>query len=357
VALLYDAVAAGMWVYSRAAFRLAVVGPERLELGPGTLVIVTHRRETDVPLVGPPLYRRAALWRAREPLERLSFAARDDLFLPGFFAGFPAALPLAARRALFPVGIGRWLAGIEGHPLRSATTARLGELLRERRSEPLAGLVSTQDLVAFQQRASTCGHPRPERADDVLRGVYSDLLWRPASSGERGTGDGAFWARRAAQAAGDFRALVELLQAGGRLVVFPEGRPSPEGEIGPLERGLEALIRRGRPAALLPVGLAYDPLARGRTRVVVALGRPVPPRVDPLALLRRTVPLTAGQIVAAGVPVTNALGEACAEGRPVDPDLLDPAPRERRLTEARREASRRPEELTFLAREFWSARD
>ena len=355
MALLYDAVAAGMWAYSRSAFRVVVVGPARLELGPGTLVLVTHRRETDVPLVGPPIYRRAGLWRAREPLERLSFATRDDLFLPGFFAGFPPSLAPACRRALFPFGVGRWLGRLEGHPLRSATTARLGEPLHARPTEALAAVLPPACAAAFAERAESMGHPEPTRVADVLRGEYADLLWRPVSPGEL-AGDEGFWAKRTAQAAADFRALVELLRAGGRLLVFPEGRPSPDGQIGPLERGVEALIRRGRPTALLPVGLAYDPLVRGRTRVVVALGRPVPPRVDPLALLRRTFPLTAGQIVAAGVSPDEALDEARAEGRPVDPVLLDPARRVRRLAEAERESAGRPAELAVLAREFRSAR-
>ena len=50
---LYDAVAHGMRAYSAAAFRVDVLGPRRFPLEPGTLVVITHRRETDVPIVAP----------------------------------------------------------------------------------------------------------------------------------------------------------------------------------------------------------------------------------------------------------------------------------------------------------------
>ena len=60
----------------------------------------------------------------------------------------------------------------------------------------------------------------------------------------------------------------------------------------------------GKPRAIRPLALAYDPLVRGRTRVHLALGEPVEPPPDDvegalLALLRLTMPLTCGQVVAA----------------------------------------------------------
>jgi hypothetical protein len=163
-----------------------------------------------------------------------------------------------------------------------------------------------------------------------------------------------------------------LVEVGHRqaLVVFPEGRPSPDGEIGPLRRGLSALVRRVQPGWLFPVSLAYDPLVPGRTRVIVTLG---PPKATPpdaveesvLELLRTGTALTAGQHVAHELehgrePSRPSLDEAVeaaqAERRPVDPELVDPERRAVRLEQALAEASRQPGELSFLAREYASAR-
>src|SRR5918995_2850888 len=122
VGILYDAVAGGMLAYSRAAFRVRVLSSS-FRFEPGTMIVSTHRRETDVPLICPPLYFRGSVWRYRWP--RMSFAARDDMFLPGFFAGFPPDLSPRARRILYPLGVARWLPVVQVHPIRSASVARL----------------------------------------------------------------------------------------------------------------------------------------------------------------------------------------------------------------------------------------
>jgi Acyltransferase len=329
------------------------------------LIISTHRRETDVPMICPPLFFGARLWRHRA--ERMSFAARDDMFLPGFFAGFPPGLSPRARRLLFPLGVGRFLPRVQVHPISSARVARAGEMARARQSAPLDEALPAL-ASEFRARAGERGLPAPERAGDVLRGEYADLLWRGVTR-EDGGGSEEFWAAHAARAATHFRGLVDLVREGGTLVVFPEGRPSPDGEVGPLRRGLSALVRRAKPEWFLPVGLGYDPLVRGRTRVVVTIGRPVEAPtedVEPatLQLMRRATPLTCGQWVAherlAGGDLTVArLAEAVAaareDGRPVDPDLLDPRLREERLTETLAvDAS--AADLGFLSREYASAR-
>ena len=361
--LLYDGVAIGMWAYGQAAFRVTALGPRRFRFTPGTLVLVTHRAETDVPLVCPPLYLRAGLWHRRSPLERMAFAARDDMFLTGFLAGFAPGLSPAARARLFPFGVGRWLPVVQVHPLRSASVARLGEALRLRRDEPLDAVLRGGEADAFRARAARCGLDEPVRVADAFRGEYADLLWRPVEPGHPATdGLDGFWAGRAAQAASDFRRLVELLRAGGTLVVFPEGRPSADGAIGPIQRGLAGLVRRGAPKEVRPVALAYDPLGRGRPRVTIAIGDAAPaPReaveATTLALLRRTMPLTAGQIVAAGVDPDDAIAEAHSAGRPVDPELLDARRRAPRLAEAAEAVSRKPGAVAFVAREFASARE
>lgn len=357
-----------MLAWSRLAFRVRTLAPRRFRLDPGTLLVSTHRTETDVPLICPALYFGAHLWHER-PL-RMSFAARDDMFLPGFFAGFPPDLSPRARRLLYPLGVGRWLPRVQAYPIRSASVARLGELLRAQPEAPLDELAPDGLAEPFRERAAALGLEQPRAGRDVLRGEYADLLWRAVGSGDA-AGPDDFWARRAAAAAQDFRELVELVRGGGTVLVFPEGRPSPDGEIGPIRRGLAALARRGKPEHVRPITLAYDPLVRGRTLAFVAIG----PALDPpegdferevLRLLRRRTPLTCGQYtasrLAAGArPTAAELGQeveaARAQGRPVDPELETEAGRSRRLAEALAAAEGRERELAFLAREYESARE
>lgn len=358
-----------MWAYSNAAFRIVVLGPRRFRLEPGTIITVTHRRETDVPVISPPLYLGARLWR--NVGDRMAFAARDDMFVRGFFAGFPEELSPRARKLLYRVGVGRMLPLVQVHPIGSARLALVKDVLEEKPGSALDELLPGDLTGRFRARAAELGLPVPTRARDALRGEYADLLWRTVSREEAAFGGlESLWARRTGQAARDFRFLVDLVRSGRSLVVFPEGRPSPEGEIGPLRRGVGALIRRARPRYLLPIALAYDPLVRGRTRALVAIGdASTPPAEDVeqavLAQLRRTMPLTCGQFVASGLlagrtpspgGLADAVTAARGEGRPIDPDLHTSEGRARRLAAALAEAERRRRELPFLAREYGSAR-
>ena len=358
-----------MWAYSNAAFRIVVLGPRRFRLEPGTIITVTHRRETDVPVISPPLYLGARLWR--NVGDRMAFAARDDMFVRGFFAGFPEALSPRARRLLYHVGVGRMLPLVQVHPIGSARLALVKDVLEEKPGGALHELLPGDLAERFRVRGTELGLPAPNRARDALRGEYADLLWRTVSREEAAfEGLEGLWARHAGQAARDFRFLVDLVRSGRSLVVFPEGRPSPNGEIGPLRRGVGALIRRARPRHLLPIALAYDPLVRGRTRALVSFGDFSTPPVEDveqavLAQLRRTMPLTCGQFVASELlagrtPSPGGLADAVTaareEERPIDPDLHTTEGRARRLAAALAEAERRRSELPYLAREYESAR-
>jgi 1-acyl-sn-glycerol-3-phosphate acyltransferase len=371
--LLYDAVGLGMWAYSRTAFRVRTLGRERLRLNPGTLIVCTHRRETDVPLVCASIYLGPDGLLA-DRSRRMSFAAREDMFLPGFLAGFPPGLPLWLRRLLFPVGIDRYLRGLTLFPIRSATVVRLEEVFRRLPQLELEDTLPSEDLEALRNRARQVGLPAPRLAAEVMRGEYADLLWRSHTRAELDAPAlEPVWSKRASDAVRDFRELVNVVSRGAILLIFPEGRPSPDGEIGPLQRGLASLVRRARPSALQPVGLAYDPLVRGRTRALVFFGERLEPPQEALddtvlAALRLATPLTCGQAVAgwirsgrhgsAGAVLETEVERALAEGRSVDPELLQAGKRMRRLRLALAVADTWPDDdprLAFLARELESA--
>ena len=372
--LLYDAVGFGMWAYTRAAFRVRTLGRRRLELEPGTMIVCTHRRETDVPLVCPSIYFAPGGLLA-DRSQRMSFAAREDMFSPGFFAGFPDALPLWLRRLLFPVGIDPYLRGLTLFPIRSATVVRLEEVFRRLPQLELADALPPADFEALRSRARDVGLPEPRLAKEALRGEYADLLWRSHTRAELDAPVfESVWSQRASDAVRDFRELVDVVSRGAVLLIFPEGRPSPDGEIGPLQRGLASLVRRARPRALQPVGLAYDPLVRGRTRALVSFGEPLDPPREALeervlSALRLAMPLTCGQVVAAwirsgrcgsaGAALEAEVERAVAEGRNVDPELLEARMRNRRLRLALEFADTLPDDdprLAFLERELQSAR-
>lgn len=342
--VFYPLVPLGLFAYASTAFRLTVVGargdhPER-----GTLYVAAHRAETDVPAICGGMYVASRAWaRGRA---RLYFAARDDLFEPGFFGGFPPGLSPRTRRLLFPIGIGRYLPRVHVRPIRSATAMRLVQALSGLAPDSrLADSLPGHLLEQLERRSEDLALPRPKTARDVLRGHYADILWRQVDVDVLSSEAFAtVWQRRAAAATADLRGLVELLQAGEPLMVFPEGRPSPDGGVGPVQRGLGALIRRGRPDRVRAFAIGYDDLTVRRSRIYVGAaapvrlhGRDVEPAVE--RYLARTLPLTVAQVLAPRLLAAAVAGEttlppatllrcleaeieaAVAAGRPLDPRL------------------------------------
>jgi 1-acyl-sn-glycerol-3-phosphate acyltransferase len=373
---LQDPVAVGMTAYVRASFTLRVFGREHLRIEPGQIFAPSHRSDNDVPLLISVLY---PAWSAAvaQGMPWPTFAAMIELFLPGFFAGYPAGLPLAVRRALWPYQPGGVL---ERHlqcvPVREPERMRLEEFLRHAPQEPLDKLVSPQLFEALSARAATLHRPRPARGADVLDGSYADLLWTYVERASTPDPPEA-WRAHSRAAVADFRRLAGSLAAGGSVILFPEGELSSNGDIGPLLPGLGSLARRGGARRVQPVALAYDPLAGARTRAYVAFTAPLAPGPERLVAavgqaLRAATPLTPGQLAATavvnGAASVNALSSiasreiarARGENRPIEPELLESSrARERTLRRALVRARRRgPGDpgIQRLARELQSAR-
>lgn len=368
-----DPVALGMRAYVRARFRVRVFGLEHLRIEPGQIFAPSHRSDNDVPLLISVLYptwSKAIGHGASWP----TFGAMIELFLPGFFAGYPGRLPLALRRALWPYQPGDVLnRHLQCVPVREPNRMRLQDLLRHAARTPLDELLPGEVLEALSARAAVLGAHRPVHAGDVLRGAYADLLWTYVERDSAPDPDEA-WRAHGRAAVQDFRRLAQSLASGGSVVLFPEGGLSTDGEIGQLQPGLASLARRGNAHRVQPVALTYDPLVGGRTLAYVAFTAPIEPgpgRLLPAVeeALRTTMPLTAGQLAATSVlegdgPAAalrrdeEAIDRARVEARPVEPALLGPG-RERTLTEALARARRRgPSDplIQRLARELESAR-
>ena len=93
---LYDAVGHGMWAYSNAAFRVEVLGGEKPDPGPGTLVAVTHGRKPTCPSSAR---RSNAVRRPAEHHRPHALRRRGRHVRAGFFARFPPDLPLRGATA------------------------------------------------------------------------------------------------------------------------------------------------------------------------------------------------------------------------------------------------------------------
>jgi len=338
---LYDLVGVGMWTFVNARFHVEILGRPLPRVARGQLWVSTHRAETDVPLVAGMLFARAGMWRHNGA--RIHFAARDDLFEPGVVtAGIP--LPRIVARGLWRLTPGPWLPRVRVHPIRRPTGLKLGQVLRDLPPETrLDQIVGPRLRSVLDERARRIGRLAPVLTGDACHPDYARALWHDVLLDDLTSPLGEErWRAHIARAAGDVRRLVRLVADGKPLLLYPEGRVSPDGSIGAIGELVEIIVRRGRPREIIPVGIAYDPLDGKRTRVAVGIGPTLNADGSDLASdlsenLRRSTPLTVGQAVcgvlaahpgtwsraALTTAVEQAVAIAESSGRPVVRALTD----------------------------------
>lgn len=347
---LYALTGTGMWSFTHARFDVQVVSPFP-RVNSGDIWIATHRAETDVPLLAGLMFTRGGMWRRGAP--RVHFAARDDLFAPGVVAaGLRAPRPIA--RAVWPLSPGPWLPRVRAHPVRRPTGAKLGQVLCAADPDThVSDVLSVRLIELIATRARRLRRPAPTRAGDVVGADFARVLWEDVDGADfPGAAGAQLWRRHISRTATDLRRIVGVVRDGEPLLLFPEGRVSPDGRIGPVGDVLRVVATHGRARRIVPVGLAYDPLHRGR--VTVAVGNvPMPDvRSDFVttaeATLRRATPVTCGQTVAGwlvddAAPASvedlrrrldRTIDRARDEGRPIAQELTNTNARERRLNEA-----------------------
>lgn len=352
---LYDASALALGAVAHARLRLELHGREHLYVRRGDLLVLTHRAFVDV-TVASSLYVPLGLWRSRQT--RVHVGARDDLFARGFLAGFAPGLPSWLRAALFRISLAATLERLQVHPLPTARELKLCQLLeRLPGTTPLDSVLAPASLERLRGRAAARGLPLPRTVAGLDRPAFASISLetiRPEDT--RGEQAARIWQQRAGECVAALRRLVRLTRAGEPLLLFPEGRVSPDGSIGPLERAFALVVRRGGVRSILPIALCYDPLTPGRTRAYVSAGERLEPSRDDvesrtLRALRLLTPLTCGQVVSerllamteAGAPIVRASAlarelesasrTARAEGRPIERALRSAPGRRRRLHE------------------------
>ncbi len=347
--------------------RTSVRREPRARLAPATVVAFAHKRDLDVPaliahLLGPQVWPR---W-----LGRVTFAGSAHLFLDGFLALYFPQLGRPLRRLLYPISLGPVLRALRIVPLGSTGAQMVAEWIDGLRTvypdgTPLSAVLSAHGLALARAAdvapTVTLAEVRRWRYERLLTVQTGHELLNAAALGRL-----QYAQARAAPAL--LQVAIAALQAGGTLVIAPEGQLSPDGAVQPLRSGLHRLLRAAPDARVLPVVTTYDLLTDGwRPRLFLSIGPPLtglaalPRRELEAALYRefgRLGTVTLAQLVArvvfddrerrTAIPTAELAARVAAEarriagsGQRVDPALLDRAALARRLRVLLREAQGR----------------
>ncbi|HZQ34977.1 MAG TPA: hypothetical protein VFD32_03515, partial [Dehalococcoidia bacterium] len=235
----------------------------RARLAPQTIVAFAHKRDLDVPalvatLLGPTVWPR---W-----LGRVTFAGSEHLFLDGFLGLYFPQLGRPLRRLLYPTNLRPVLRALRIVPLGSTGVQMVAEWIDGLRTiypddTPLSAVLSSEGLAL----ARATGVEPPVTLAGVRRWRHERLL--TIQTGHKLLNAAALGRLQFAQARSAparLQAVTAALQAGGLLVLAPEGQLSPDGALQPLRSGLNRLLRAVPDAHVLPVASTYDLLAEGR---------------------------------------------------------------------------------------------
>ena len=257
-------------LYISAVYRREVLLPQDFRMRPGSMVASNHQRDIDGPILGTMLLDRRGL----RFLGALPFyATREDLFRPGILARLTGHWPRPVSGLLRRISLAWFFPLGRTEPMRRVREFTLGEALCMLAAEGF-GAADAGSLLNPRGRRETGVHPGAcsvnallERSDDAL-----ERWW-----GLRRLGHEA----RAAIAPG-FRATVERqiahfarrLDRGCCIYFSPEGTISETGPFGRVRGGFFRVARMAEsPPWIQPIGLGYDTLAPGKSRVVIRAGQ------------------------------------------------------------------------------------
>ncbi|MDR7434212.1 MAG: hypothetical protein QN189_03675 [Armatimonadota bacterium] len=274
---LYNFLGATFFLGARVFLEVMVEGLWQYQHTPSTLILVNHKRDLDVLVVAPILYFSRGLLRPGRPI---TFAAREDLFLPGFLGAYLEA-PRSVRRLLARLDLKPVLRRLRAAPIRRFPERTVREILFEvlevRGDLPLESCLN--EKVSFVSGID----PQLPLSKVVAR---VDLPWlhQPASLDILGQPLHDILRRRQPLVVEEQLAyFCKVLEEGGVVYLAPEGVLSTDGRMGRLRGGLHYLLEHAQGVRALPVGLSYDFLTTGRMGVFVAIG---PSRTDLAGLPR-----------------------------------------------------------------------
>jgi len=274
-----------------------VVMPGNFALAPGSLIASNHQRDADGPMLGNILARRRGLrFEGKPPF----YATREDLFRPGILSRLTVHWPAPLSALLGRISLAWFFPLGRTEPMRRVREFTLGETLR-----------ALLDAGLGESDCSALLNARGQRELSATRGKLADCLARakPAVL-ERWWGLRRLKVSALQAIAPAFRSAVEMqlahfarrLDRGCCVYFSPEGTISMDGHFCRVREGLFRLVHlTAEPAWIQPMGLGYDTLGPGRSRVVVRIGERF--RAD-TSLDRRAFDATLRGTILRLVPVT-----------------------------------------------------
>lgn len=257
----------------RRIYSIRIQGLEHFSGAPSTLVVSNHRRDSDGPVIASVLFQRR---RLHSHGVRADFIAREDLFSRGFLGEYLDQWPLPARFCLAAINLRPLLTFMDAHPMRRVPERSLREVLEEVLclfgNLPLNEVLRPTCVSRFEEMSPE--HRQPLCVTDALSQRYRHLLiqrhglYRLTLNRFR-----ALVPYERSIIESQLQQLTQRIDQGATLLLEPEGVVSVDGRFARLRGALHALLNRPQiTPRVLPVGITYDAMSKGREQIFVNVG-------------------------------------------------------------------------------------
>ena len=248
-------------------FNLNVIGIEHFTASKGTLVVVNHKTDFDIILLGPTIYKAGS-----QAAKRIAFVAAERMFLPGYVSDYILHGPQWLRRLVYPANLSAILKAIRAYPIGYMHVRKLkahlrtaleligdlpiGEILAKPIEEVIPGAMANTPISRILHF----------RNHEALDREWDFSLFAPEIRHK-------LRREHMQETIEALNRFAAILDEGDPLYIAPEGGLETDGKFDEAKAGLIRLVKMAHDAVILPVNITYDFMTIGKQPAFMTIGQ------------------------------------------------------------------------------------
>jgi Acyltransferase len=265
-----------MILVTKIMYRVEIRGRKNYTFTPGTVMVCTHKRSSDIPVVLPRLY----LWkfpRRMKEFHSLYEMTREDLFEDGFFINFVPKWN-KYRRILTRISLSGYFDMLQARPIKTPDEQTISQLLHE--TKRVHGNLMAVTALAPLWRKRIFGDHADNPALTLADAIFqADLaIMQEFATPEMFNEPYAAEIRKRHRETliKQMREFTRLLERGDTFFIHPEGEISLNGNYGKTKAALMRIVQNSRAdITMLPVNVTYDYMDSIRPKAIANIGEQI----------------------------------------------------------------------------------
>ncbi len=248
-------------------FDLTVTGLDNFTNSKGTLIVVNHKTDFDIILLGPTMYKAGG-----KAAKRIAFVAAERMFLPGYISDYILHGPQWLRRLVYPANLSAILKAIRAYPIGYLNSRKLKAHLRT--TLEIIGDMPIGEVFSRPIEEVIPGATANTPISRILRFRYHEALDQDWDfSLFTPTIRHKLRRQHMQETLENLSRFAAVLDDGDPLYIAPEGGLESDGRFDEAKAGLVRLVRMARDAIILPVNITYDFMTIGKQRAFMTIGK------------------------------------------------------------------------------------